>query len=116
MEEARIRPRCGVLVVRASFMGNQEQHTVVPMLVGLPAATAHDVALDAQVLAVDQDPAHKPTEPGVVTAQQPRPGSSVATGHRVSIWVSPPGGEGGGGGGNTPVPGNPTPLQPAGAK
>ena len=99
-------------------MGKQEQQTVVPMLVGLAATTAHDVALDASVLAVDQDPAHKPTEPGVVTAQQPRPGSEVTTGHRVSIWVSPPdgGGGGGGGGGNMPQPSNPTPLEPAGAK
>lgn len=97
-------------------MGKQEQHTIVPRLVGLPASTAHDVALDAQVLAVDQDPGHKPTEAGVVTAQQPRPGCPVTAGHRVSIWVSPPEGGGGGGGGNMPRPSNPTPLEPAGAK
>jgi beta-lactam-binding protein with PASTA domain len=98
-------------------MGQQEHNTVVPMLVGLPAVTAHDVALDAQVLAVDQNPAHTPHEPGLVTAQHPMPGSSVEPGHRVLIWVSSPGdGEGGGGGGNTPVPTKPTPLTPAGTK
>jgi len=98
-------------------MEQQEHNTVVPMLVGLPTATAHDVALDAQVLAVDTDPAHTPTEAGVVTAQQPRPGITVEPGHRVLIWVSKPGGEGGGGGGgNKPAPTKPTPLSPAGAK
>jgi beta-lactam-binding protein with PASTA domain len=97
-------------------MGQREHNTVVPMLVGLPAVTAHDVALDAQVLAVDQNPTHTPHEPGVVTAQYPRPGSSVETGHRVLIWVSSPGDGGGGGGGGSPVPTAPTPLSPAGAK
>jgi hypothetical protein len=117
MEEARIRRRFeGGGLLRASAMGQQEQCTVVPMLVGLPAVTAHDVALDAQVLAVDQDPAHKPTESGVVTAQQPRPGSTVSPGHRVHIWVTKPGDGGGGGGGGSPVPSKPTPLTPAGTK
>jgi beta-lactam-binding protein with PASTA domain len=99
-------------------MGESEQFTVVPTLVGLTAATAHDVALDAQVLAVDQDPAHSPTVAGVVTEQRPAPGSQVSPGQRVLIWVSTngPEGGGGGGGGNLPAPPKPTPLAPAGAK
>jgi beta-lactam-binding protein with PASTA domain len=97
-------------------MGKTEQLTVVPTLVGLAAATAHDVALDARVLAVDQDPAHSPTVAGVVTDQRPRPGSQVSPGDRVRIWVSTDGPSGGGGGGGAPVPTKPVPLTPAGAK
>lgn len=41
-------------------MGQRERLAVVPSLVGLVAAAAHDVALDAQLLAVDQDPSHSP--------------------------------------------------------
>lgn len=94
----------------------QTQVTVVPPLVGLGAAVAHDIALDAQVLAVDQDPSHSPTVAGVVAAQEPAAGSQVATGHRVRIWVETNPGEdggGGGGGGGQPAPSGPTPLTSA---
>lgn len=90
---------------------------MVPSLVGQSATTAHDLALDARVLAVDQDPAHSPNVRGVVAAQQPDPGSKVSTGHRVRIWVrTDPDSGGGGGGGNQRVPTGPAPLSPAGAK
>ncbi|MDT7568630.1 MAG: hypothetical protein QOC67_2637 [Pseudonocardiales bacterium] len=118
MEGARtLPPRCGNWY-RALLMAQSEQFTVVPTLVGLAAATAHDVALDAQVLAVDQDPEHSPTVAGVVTEQRPEPGIQVSPGQRVLIWVSThgPEGGGGGGGGNLPAPPKPTPLTPAGAK
>jgi|SRR5581483_7226898 hypothetical protein len=104
--------RCG--------MGQREQCTepaVVPTLVGLTAVVAHDVALDAQLLAVDQDPSHAPTVPGVVAAQDPPAGSEVARGHWVRIWVQTnPDEDGGGGSGGLPVPGGPTTLTPAGTK
>jgi PASTA domain len=121
MEGARTSsPRCGTDTARL-LMGQSEQFAVVPTLVGLAATTAHDVALDAQVLAVDQDPEHSPTVAGVVTEQRPEPGSQVSLGQRVLIWVSTNGqeggsGGGGGGGGNKPAPTKPTPLTPAGAK
>ena len=90
---------------------------MVPSLVGLAPAAAHDVALDAQLLAVDQDSSHSPTVAGVVAAQEPAPGSQVAPGHRVQIWVQTDPGDGGrGGGGGLPVPSGPTPLTPAGTK
>jgi len=99
-------------------MGQEEgEGTVVPPLVGLEAAVAHDVALDAQLLAVDQDPSHSPTVAGVVAAQEPVAGSEAAPGARVRIWVQTnPGEDGGGGAGGLPVPSGPTPLTPAGTK
>lgn len=91
----------------------QAQLTVVPPLVGLAAAVAHDIALDAQLLAVDQDPSHSPTVAGVVAAQEPAAGSQVAAGYRVRIWVqTDPGEDGGGGGGGLPEPSGPPPLTP----
>jgi hypothetical protein len=77
---------------------------------------AHDTALDAQLLAVDQDPSHSPTVAGVVEAQEPVAGSEVVPGHRVRIWVKTNPGNDGGGGGGLPVPSGPTPLTPAGTK
>lgn len=89
---------------------------MVPPLVGLATAMAHDVALDAQLLAVDQDPSHTPTVAGVVAAQEPVAGRQVNRGHRVRIWVDTnPGGDPGGGGG-LPVPSGPTPLTSAGTQ
>ncbi|MGH3671935.1 MAG: PASTA domain-containing protein [Pseudonocardiaceae bacterium] len=87
---------------------------VVPSLVGLAAVVAHDVALDAQLLAVDQDPSHSPTVAGVVAAQEPAAGSQVTPGHWVRIWVQTDPGDDGGGGGGRPVPSGPTPLTSAG--
>lgn len=90
--------------------------TRVPELVGLPAAEAHDVALDAHVLAVDQDSRHAATVRGTVTRQEPAPDSEVPTGARVRIWVRTddpgPGRDGGG----SALPQGPRPLRPAGAK
>jgi beta-lactam-binding protein with PASTA domain len=101
-------------------MGQREpckEPAVVPALVGLKAVVAHDVALDAQLLAVDQDPSHPATVPGVVAAQDPPAGSEVGRGHRVRIWVQTgPDEDGGGGSGGLPAPSPPTPLTPAGAK
>lgn len=89
---------------------------MVPQLVGLAAAVAHDTALDAQLLTVDQDRSRSPTVAGVVAAQEPAAGSQVAAGHRVRIWVQTNPGDDGGGGGGRPVPSGPTPLTPAGSK
>ena len=89
---------------------------MVPTLVGLAAAAAHDVALDAQLLAVDQDPRHSATVAGIVAAQEPVAGSHLAPGQKVRIWVTTDPGDGGHGGGGLPAPSGPTPLSPAGAK
>lgn len=99
-------------------MGQREELTVVPALVGMPPAVAHDAALDAHLLAVDQDPAHTPTSAGVVAAQQPEPGLRIPTGERVRIWVRTggPDGGGGGGGGKVPSPTGPKPLASIGTK
>ena len=97
----------------------QREHTLatVPELVGLPAMSAHDLALDAQLLAVDQDPSHSPTVAGVVAAQEPHPGARVVPGERVLIWVrTTPEDGGGGGGGGQRLPTGPAPKTPAGAK
>jgi beta-lactam-binding protein with PASTA domain len=94
----------------------QEELTVVPPLVGLAVAAAHDVALDARLLAVDQDPSHSPTVAGIVAAQEPVAGSEVSSGHRVRIWVETNPDDNGDGGGGPPVPSGPTPRTPAGAK
>ena len=48
---------------------------LVPALVGLPAAQAHEMAISARVVAVDPDPDTPPTVSGTVTAQQPLAGS-----------------------------------------
>ncbi|GAA5174649.1 hypothetical protein GCM10023321_78940 [Pseudonocardia eucalypti] len=90
--------------------------TVVPALVGLPATAAHDKALDAHLLAVDQDPSHKASVVGTVTAQDPAAGSYLEPGHKVLIWVSTGPSDDGGGGGNQPLPTGPAPKAPAGAK
>jgi hypothetical protein len=102
-------------------MGQAETQTltVVPELLGLTASTAHDVALDAQLLAVDQDPSHSPTVAGVVAAQDPIAGREVALGDHVRIWVRPDNrgdDDPGGGPGGPPVPTSPKPLEPTGAK
>lgn len=98
-------------------MGHEDQTVVVPSLVGLLAANAHDKALDAHLLAVDQDPSHTPSVAGVVTAQEPLPGKQLAVGHRVKIWVDTEPDTGGGGrGGNQPVSTGPTPVAPGGTK
>jgi beta-lactam-binding protein with PASTA domain len=98
-------------------MGRREALTVVPRLVGLPAITAHDVALDAQLLAVDQDPCHSAAVAGVVAAQLPTPGTYLTPGSRVRIWVKTGlDDDGGNGGGGQRLPSGPTSVTPAGAK
>lgn len=100
-------------------MGHREETlATVPSLVGLTAISAHDLALDAHVLAVDQDPSHSPTVAGVVAAQAPHPGARVSPGERVLIWVrtAPDDGGSGGGGGGQRVPTGPEPKTPAGVK
>lgn len=84
---------------------------LVPALVGLPAAEAHEVAMAARVVAVDPDPDTPPTVEGTVTAQQPVAGSRVPAGDAVTIWVEPSGG----GGGNMPRVQPDKPLDGAGA-
>jgi beta-lactam-binding protein with PASTA domain len=99
-------------------MGQRDEISVVPPLVGLPTVEAHDRALDARLLAVDHDPTHTAREAGTVTAQHPAPGRTLPEGEHVTIWVhdGPDGGEGGGGGGGQPQPVEPIPVAPAGTK
>ena len=88
----------------------------MPQLLGLPAAQAHDVALDAHLLAVEQNP--RPgnrSEVTVVLAQAPGSGAYLRPGERVRIWVGPRSPEGGGGGG-LPVSPTPTLVTPSGTK
>ena len=67
---------------------------LVPALVGLPAAQAHEVAMAARVVAIDPDPDTPPTVEGTVTAQQPEAGTRVPAGEAVTIWVEPDSGGG----------------------
>ena len=84
---------------------------LVPALVGLPAARAHELAMTARVVAVDPDPDTPPTVSGTVTAQQPVAGTRGPAGEAVTIWVEPDGG----GGGNMPRVEPDKPLDGAGA-
>lgn len=99
--------------------------TTVPELVGLPAAEAHDRALDAGMLAVPRNATHTGAGRGSVADQEPGAGERLERGATVGIWISGgtarssgdpgtddgSGGSGGGGGGVRPVP---TPTGPAG--
>jgi beta-lactam-binding protein with PASTA domain len=86
---------------------------LVPALVGLPAAQAHEMAISARVVAVDPDPDTPPTVSGTVTAQQPLAGNRVPAGDPVTIWVEP---DDDGGGGNMPRMAPDLPLDGAGAR
>jgi beta-lactam-binding protein with PASTA domain len=97
-------------------MGQPDTTIAVPTLVGLPAEAAHNRALDSKLLAVDQNPSHKASFPGLVTAQMPSPGSQLPVGDQIMIWVEDRPGDDGGGGGNQPVPVGPAPVTGAGAK
>ena len=88
---------------------------LVPALVGLSAADAHELAISARLVAVDPDPDTPPTIEGTVTAQQPAAGSRVPAGDPVTIWVEPDGPDDGGGGGNMPRVEPDKPLDGAGA-
>jgi beta-lactam-binding protein with PASTA domain len=99
-------------------MGRRETLTVVPALVGLAVRVAQDVALDAKLLAVDQEPDRSHASYGVVSAQEPAPGRYLPPGSRVSIWVTtdPDDGEGRGGRGGLRLPTGPTIVTPSGTK
>jgi hypothetical protein len=100
-------------------MGRREVLTVVPGLVGLPVRVAQDVALDARLLAVVQAAAPSLTAAGVVTAQNPLPGSYLRPGSRVRIWAKQPDdgdGDGNGGRGGLRLPTGPITVSPSGCK
>ena len=60
----------------------------VPELAGLPAAEAHDRALDAGLLAVAENAWHTGAGRAHVDRQDPQPGTQLATGAIVRIWIS----------------------------
>ena len=60
----------------------------VPELVGAPAADAHDRALDAGVLAVAENATHTGAGRGRIDRQDPDPGTEIARGAIVRIWIS----------------------------
>lgn len=98
-------------------MGQGPDRVSVPVLVGLPLPVAHDVALDAGLLAVrDREDPGRDT----VTMQYPRPGHWLGRGEQVRIWTGPDedpdDDDGGGGGGGGGVPPDPQPLTPPGTK
>lgn len=86
---------------------------VVPDLVGRGVAVAHDLALDAGVLAVVANPSAV-SAGRVVVAQELRAGAQVSRGARVTIWVEAD--SGGGGSGGTRTPQGPRPLSGRGVK
>jgi beta-lactam-binding protein with PASTA domain len=88
---------------------------LVPALVGLDAAQAHEVAMEARVVAVDPEPDTPPTLSGTVVAQRPEPGERIPAGDAVTVWIEDQGG-GGGGGGGLQLPDSPPPKDPAGVK
>lgn len=92
-----------------------KEQVPAPALVGLAAAEAHALALEARVVTVSGDPDTPPPMSGVVVAQAPLGGTPVRPGDAITIWVEDSGG-GGGGGGGTPVPDEPLPVDPSGGK
>ncbi|MDD7936037.1 PASTA domain-containing protein [Actinomycetospora straminea] len=59
----------------------------VPELVGVPAAEAHDRALDAGLLAVPENAWHTAAGRAHIARQDPEPGTAVSTGSIVRIWI-----------------------------
>ncbi|MDD7936893.1 PASTA domain-containing protein [Actinomycetospora lutea] len=101
-----------------------EGMTTVPELVGLPAADAHDRALDAGVLAVGRNAVHTGAGRGHVEDQEPAAGEQRERGAEVGIWIQggaartatgpdPDDGQDGSGGGGGVRP-EPSPVGPAG--
>jgi beta-lactam-binding protein with PASTA domain len=93
---------------------------LVPALVGLEVADAHERALEAGLVAVGTDLDTPPPTIGVVIGQEPPAGTQVPAGNTVVIHVrsdsgGPDDGPGGGGGG-LPDPVDPEPVAPAGTK
>jgi beta-lactam-binding protein with PASTA domain len=62
--------------------------TRVPELTGFPANEAHDLALDAGVLAVAENAFHTAAGRAHVGRQDPEAGTAVETGSIVRIWIS----------------------------
>ena len=60
----------------------------VPRLTGVPAAHAHDLALDAGVLAVAENAWHTGAGHAHIDRQDPQPGTPVEAGSIVRIWIS----------------------------
>ncbi|MDD7942561.1 PASTA domain-containing protein [Actinomycetospora lutea] len=60
----------------------------VPELVGVPAAEAHDRALDAGLLAVPENAWHTGAGRAHIARQEPEPGTAVSRGSIVRIWIS----------------------------
>ncbi|GEL17109.1 hypothetical protein PA7_09460 [Pseudonocardia asaccharolytica DSM 44247 = NBRC 16224] len=97
---------------------------LVPALVGLDVREAHQLSLDAGVIAVNPDPDTPPARHGAVVAQRPTAGTQVNPGDPVTIWVDAgpeqddtDGDDGGGGGGRWWRLGpRPRPPKPAGTK
>ena len=96
----------------------------VPELVGLPAAEAHDRALDAGMLAVGRNAVHTGAGRAHVADQEPAAGEELERGAEVGIWIAggaarpatgpdPDDGPDGGGGGGGVRP-EPSPVGPAG--
>lgn len=97
----------------------------MPELVGLPAAEAHDRALDAGVLAVGRNAVHTGAGRAHVADQEPAAGEELERGAEVGIWIAggaarpatgpdPDDGPDGGGGGGGGVRPEPSPVGPAG--
>ena len=59
----------------------------VPELVGVPAADAHDRALDAGVLAVAENAVHTGAGRGRIDRQDPGPGAEIEHGAMVRVWI-----------------------------
>lgn len=99
-------------------MARREVLTVVPALVGLAMRTAQDMALDAQLLAVEAGHRTGPAAVGVVVAQSPSAGCYAPPGGRVRIWVRTDrsGPDSGDGGGGQQLPTGPVTLTPTGIK
>jgi beta-lactam-binding protein with PASTA domain len=60
----------------------------VPQLTGVPANEAHDLALDAGVLAVAENAFHTAAGRAHVGRQEPEAGTAVEKGSIVRIWIS----------------------------
>jgi beta-lactam-binding protein with PASTA domain len=60
----------------------------VPQLTGVPANEAHDLALDAGVLAVAENAFHTAAGRAHVGRQDPEAGTPVEKGSIVRIWIS----------------------------
>jgi beta-lactam-binding protein with PASTA domain len=95
-------------------VSTEEEHVLVPALVGLSVSDAHELAFEARVVVVAGDPDEPLPVAGVVTAQAPGAGTRVDPAAAVAIAVDPDPGGGGGGRRFAPLP--PGPRDPSGSK